>query len=86
MLVKELDGTIIDALGNGLSDLVGTPSLDHVQLGPTVFGFSARGRAYKEAITKLALEVVLLDMIGEERRYLPIRGSGHSPSLKSGSP
>lgn len=42
VLIEEVDATLIDTLGNGLSDLVGTSTIDHVQARPAVLRLRAR--------------------------------------------
>lgn len=42
MLIKELDLTIIDPLGNLLANLMRTPTLNHVQSRPAVLCLGTR--------------------------------------------
>lgn len=64
MLVKEVDATFIDTLGNGLANLVRASPGDHVQLGPSVLGFHTRRGADKQVVLELALQFVLFNMVG----------------------
>jgi hypothetical protein len=64
MLIEELDIAIIDALCNFLANLMRRPALNHIQPRPSVLCLSARRCANKEIVFELALETVLLDMIG----------------------
>jgi hypothetical protein len=41
MLVEEVDVSVVDALGDLLSDLVGRSALDHVEARPSVLSFGA---------------------------------------------
>ena len=72
MLVEEVDAALVDALGDGLADLVRAPPLNHVETGPPVLRLGAGRRADEEAVAQLALQVVLLDVVGEERGDLPV--------------
>lgn len=65
VLVEEVDATFIDTLGNGLSDLMRSAALNHVERCPAVLGLCAGGGADEERVLQLALQVVLLDMVGE---------------------
>lgn len=71
MLVEEVDAPLVDALGDGLADLVRAPPLNHVEAGPPVLRLGARRRADEERVAELALEVVLLDVVGEEGGDFP---------------
>lgn len=71
MLVEEVDAPLVDTLGDGLSDLVRAPALNHVEAGPPVLRLGARRRADEERVAELALEVVLLDVVGEEGGDFP---------------
>lgn len=71
MLVEEVDAALVDALGDILADLVRRPSLDHVEGSPAVLGLGTGRGADEEAVLELSLEVVLLDMVGEENGNLP---------------
>lgn len=71
MLVEKVDAAIIDTLGDGLSDLMGTPPLNHVEAGPSVLSLGAGRGTDEETVPKLALQVVLLDVVGEERGDFP---------------
>lgn len=74
MFVEELDAALIDAFGNVLADLVRRPALDHVESSPTVLRLSAGRRADEESVLELALQPVLLNVVGQEGRNLPARG------------
>lgn len=71
MLIKELDLTNIDTLGNLLADLMRTPPFNHVQPRPPVLCLRARGGTNEQGVLQLSLEVVLLDMISESGRHFP---------------
>ena len=71
MLVKEVDLAVVDTLGDGLSDLMGTSPLNHVEAGPPVLCLGAGRSTDEQAVPELALEVVLLDVIGEEGGDFP---------------
>jgi len=73
VLVEELDAALIDALGDVLADLMRAAALNHVKTGPAVLGLSAGGGADEKAVLELTLKVVLLDMVGQESRRLPVR-------------
>jgi hypothetical protein len=73
MLVEELDVAVVDTLGDLFTNLMGRPALDHVEACPSVLSLSARRSANEEVVLQLALEVVLLDMIGH--------GSGNLPAI-----
>jgi hypothetical protein len=64
MLVEELDIAIINALCNFLANLMRRPALNHIQACPSVLRLRARWRANKEVVFELALEVVLLNVVG----------------------
>ena len=86
MLVKELDAALVDSLGDGLSDLMGRPALNHVQLGPTVLSLSAGGGADEKVVLHLALEVVLLDMVGHrDGHQLGVADTGESRPANAGA-
>lgn len=70
MLVKEVDSAFVDALGNLLANLMGAPSLNHVQGGPSILSFSTRRCADKQGVPQLPLQSVLLDMVGHIGRDL----------------
>lgn len=63
MLIEEFNLTIVDSLGNFLSDLMGTASLNHVQAGPAVLRLRARGGTDEQVILQLSLEAILLNVI-----------------------
>lgn len=79
MLVEEVDAPLVDALGDGLADLVRAPPLNHVEAGPPVLRLGAGRRADEERVAELALEVVLLDMVGEEGGDFPGGGVSFPP-------
>jgi hypothetical protein len=64
MLVEELDVAIVDTLCNLFSNLMWRPALNHVQARPSILSLGTRRRADKEVVLELALEIVLLDMVG----------------------
>jgi hypothetical protein len=64
MLVKELDIAIVDPLCNLLANLMRRPALNHVQPRPSVLRLRTRRRANEEVVFELALEVVVLDVVG----------------------
>ena len=72
MLVEELDIAIVDALGNILADLMRTPPLDHVEAGPAVLGLGPRRGAYEEIVLELALQSILLHVVGESGWHFPV--------------
>lgn len=72
MLVEEVDATLVDALGNVLADLVRSATGDHVESSPAVLGLGASGGTDEEAVLELALEAVLLDVVSEHSRNLPV--------------
>jgi hypothetical protein len=65
MFIEKLDLTIVDSLGDFLSDLMRAATLNHVQACPAVLGISAGGSTDEQVILQLSLEVVLLDMVCE---------------------
>lgn len=71
MLIEKVDATLVDSLGDGLADLVGASPLDHVQLRPAVLGLDTGRGTDEEVVLELALEVVLLDVIGQEGGNFP---------------
>jgi hypothetical protein len=72
MLVEELDVAVVDTLGDFLTNLMRRPALDHIETCPSVLGLSTRGSTDKEVVLQLALEVVLLDMVGQSSGDFPI--------------
>ena len=72
MLVEEVDATLVDALGNVLADLVRSATGDHVESSPAVLGLGAGRGTDEEAVLELALEAVLLDVVSEHSRDLPV--------------
>lgn len=72
MFVEEVDATLVDALGDGLANLVRAPALDHIQSRPTVLCLGSGGSSDEETVPELSLEVVLLDVICQEGGNLPI--------------
>jgi hypothetical protein len=64
MLIKEFDLTTVDSLGDFLSDLMGTASLNHVQSCPTVLRLGAGRGTDEQIVLQLTLQAVLFDMVG----------------------
>lgn len=85
MLVEEVDAARVDALGNVLADLVRASAVDHVESGPSVLSLGTGRGANEERVLELALEVVLLDIVGHGDRDLPIvmgtTRSAHDPTV-----
>lgn len=71
MLIEELNVAVVDSLGNLFSDLVRAATLDHVQLRPAVLRLGAGGRAHKQVVLELSLQVILLDMVCESNGDFP---------------
>lgn len=71
MLVEEVDVTIVDSLCDLLAHLMRRPALDHVKTCPSILSLSTRRGANEEIVLELALEVVLLDMIGKRSWDFP---------------
>lgn len=65
MLVKEVDATLVDTLGNGLSNLMRSTTVNHVQIRPSVLSIGTRRGTNEKRISQLTLEVVLLNMVGK---------------------
>jgi hypothetical protein len=65
VLVEEVDASLVDSLGNGLSDLVGSTTGVHVQVGPSSLSLSSGRGSDEERVVGGSLEVVLLDVVGE---------------------
>ena len=63
MFIKEFDISVIDTLRNLLSDLMRTPSLNHIQPRPSVLRLSTRRSADEQIVLHLALEVILLHVV-----------------------
>lgn len=72
MLIKKVDLSIIQPLGNLLSDLVRTPPLNHVQRRPPVLCLSTGRSTHEQRVPELALQVVLFDMVCDGGGYFPI--------------
>jgi hypothetical protein len=72
MLVEELDVAIVDTLSNLLTNLMRRPALDHVQSCPSVLCLGARRCANEKIVLELALQAVLLDMVGEGSWDFPV--------------
>lgn len=92
MLVEEVDATRVDSLGNVLADLVRASPVDHVESSPSVLRLGTCRGADKERVLHLALEVVLLDIVGHSGRDLPeeavsaiVLGVCFAPSSGNGS-
>jgi hypothetical protein len=83
MLVEELDVAVVDALGDILADLVRASPLNHVVTRPSVLSLCTRRGAYEKVVLELALETVLLDMVGQcGGNHLGVAHSGETtPSL-----
>ena len=69
VLIKELYVAVVDAFGNFLANLVGTPPLDHVEAGPSILRLGAGRSTDEEVVLELALQSILLDMV--------CKGGGH---------
>lgn len=65
VLVEELDVAVVDALCDVLANLVRASPLDHVVARPSVLGLGAGRCADEEVVLQLALQAVLLDMVGQ---------------------
>lgn len=72
VLVEEVDAALVDTLGNVLADLVRRATGDHVETSPAVLGLGASGSTDEKAVLELALEAVLLDVVSEHSRDLPV--------------
>ena len=55
VLVEEVDAALVDTLGNGLADLMGTPALDHIKSRPAVLGLGSGRGSDKKAVLELSL-------------------------------
>lgn len=64
MLVKEVYPALVDSFCNGFSDLMRTPPVNHIQSSPSILGLGSGGSAHEEGVSQLALEVILLDVVG----------------------
>lgn len=64
MLVEKVDAALVDALGNGLADLMGTPARDHIKFRPAVLGLSSGRGSDKKVVLELSLQLVLFDVVG----------------------
>ena len=71
MLIEEFDVSIVDALGNLLSNLMRRAPFDHVKSRPPILSFGTRRSTDKEVVLQLTLQIVLLDMIGQGGGDLP---------------
>ena len=71
MLIEELDLTVVDSLGDFLSNLVRAATLNHVQASPAVLSVGAGGGTDEQVVLQLSLEVVVLDMVCESDGDLP---------------
>jgi len=79
VLVKEVDLALVDALGNGLANLVRASPLNHVERSPSAFSLGAGRSATEEAVAHFALKVVLLNMVCEEGGdFLGIANTGEA--------
>lgn len=72
MLVEKVDTARVNTLGDVLADLMRASSVDHVERSPSVLGLGTSRCTDKERVLHLALEVVLLDIVGHSRRNHPI--------------
>ena len=72
VLVEEVDATLVDTLGNVLADLVRRAALDHVESSPAVLSLGTGGGTDEKAVLELTLEAVLLDVVSEHSRDLPV--------------
>lgn len=68
VLVRESDATSIDALFDILADLMGIAAINHVQSGPTVFGFCTSRSADEKVELHLPLQIVFFNVVGESSR------------------
>jgi hypothetical protein len=64
MFVEELDISIVDSTCNFFTHLMRRPPLNHIQPRPSILRLRARRRTHKEVVLELALQIVLLDMVG----------------------
>jgi hypothetical protein len=55
MLIKELNLSIIDALGDFLSDLVRATAFNHVQASPAILRLCTGRGTHEEGVFELAL-------------------------------
>lgn len=69
VLVEEFDPALVDAPRNVFAHLMRRPPLNHVQSRPPVLRLRARAGADKEVELQLALQPILLHVVGE--------GGGH---------
>lgn len=81
VLVEEVDATLVDTLGNVLADLMGRAAVDHVESSPAVLGLGTSGGTDEKAVLELALEAVLLDVVSEHSRDLPVARGAMVSSL-----
>ncbi|KAI5286554.1 hypothetical protein KEM52_001950, partial [Ascosphaera acerosa] len=65
VLVEEVDVAVVDPLGDVAPHLVRRPPLDHVQLRPPVLRVCPRARPHEQVVLQLALQVVLLHVVGQ---------------------
>lgn len=72
VLVEKVDTARVNTLGDVLADLMRASSVDHVERSPSVLGLGTSRCTDKERVLHLALEVVLLDIVGHSRRNHPI--------------
>ena len=71
VLIKEVDASLVDSLGDGLPDLMRRSALNHIKSRPAVLGLSARGGTDEQGVLQLSLKVVLLNVVGEHGWDLP---------------
>lgn len=72
MLVEKVDSSRVDSLGDVLADLVRASSVDHVESSPSVLRLGTGRGADEQGVLHLALEVVLLDVVGHSSGNLPV--------------
>ena len=72
MLIEKVDLPRVQPFGNRLANLVGTPALDHVQIGPAALRLRARRGTHEQGVSQLALKVVLLDMVRQRGGNFPV--------------
>jgi hypothetical protein len=64
VLVAHADAAFVDAGSDVLAGLVGPAAVDHVIGSPAVFGLGTDGGADEQVELPLALQVVLLNVLG----------------------
>ena len=77
MLVAHTDAAFVDAGGDVLAGLVRPAAVDHVIFSPAVFGLGTDGGADEQVELPLALQVVLLNVLGNgDGHYFRVTGRG----------